>query len=321
MSGGSGTPHLTPAQPEHGVSGDGLPGLACVILAHADPEQVKRLIDALDPFPVFLHVDARTPDDVFKAMTTGLPARCMLIERVATGWATWGAVEAELRGYRAALDSTDATHIALLSGSDYPLASTSEIRKLLHDHPRDSFTGVFPLPFSQWGRSGGFSRLRYRHWAFGKRMLRLPIPRALPRDITFAGGPSNKVLSREHAEIVVRAADEHPELVRFWKRTWSSDETFVYSILSTPRFAPRFFEENVPENLWWIAWSEVRRKSPPWLGAESIDRLLARKVWSGQAMESVFARKFSTVESGAALDAIDGERRLGEDRYQNGRTG
>lgn len=279
---------------------------ACVILAHADPVHLRRLIDALEPFPIFLHIDARTSDATFDAMTENLPARCRLLQRRVTGWAQWGLVEAELDGYREALRSTDATHIGLFSGSDYPLASTEVISKLLDEHLNESFAVVNELPYPAWGRTGGLSRLRYRHWAFRKHMLRLPIPRRVPRDIRLAGGSQSKVLAREHAAAVIRAVDQHEELVRFWRRTWVPDETFVYSVLNSPRFAQDWKRQLVPANLWWIGWSATRRKSPPWLNVEHRDILLRRRTSEDQQIPFLFARKFSTEFSTPILDAIDG---------------
>src|SRR3954454_16524877 len=101
-----------------GPDGGAAPGdvsLACVVLAHTDPEQVRRLVTALAPFPVFLHCDARTPDDVFARMTTDLPDRVRLMPRRRTAWARWENVAAELDGYRAALVDTDASHVAVLT--------------------------------------------------------------------------------------------------------------------------------------------------------------------------------------------------------------
>jgi len=281
------------------------PRLACVILAHADPVHLHRLIEALEPFPVFLHVDARTPDTTFAAMTADLPERCTVLGRTTTAWARWGLVGAELDGYRAALETSDATHFALLSGSDYPLAPAKEIVDLLERHPGHSFAKVHELPYEQWGRSGGLARFRYRHWGIGKRMLRLPIPRRLPRDIVLTGGPQMKILARDHARAVVEVADEHHELIRFWRRTWVPDETFVYSILNTRRFVPGWKAQLVPSNLWLIAWDGLRRKSPPWLDTVHTDVLLNREKYSDPNMPHLFARKFCSELSTPVLDAID----------------
>ena len=279
---------------------------ACIVLAHEDPAHVRRLVEALDPFPVFLHCDVRTPESVFRAMTDGLPERVRVLPRIATGWARWENVEAELAGYRAALAETDASHVAVLTGSDYPLASSGEISALLEAHRDDSFVDVHPLPFTAWGRDGGVARMRYRHWAWRKHMLRLPVPRRVPRDVVFAGGSQLKVLARHHAADVVAVVDQRPDLVRFWRRTWIADETFVPSVLNTPGLVPGFAEEHVPHALWWIGWDGTAMKSPPWLTTADAGRVLERRTASDVDLPHVFARKFSTERSSDLLDVIDG---------------
>jgi hypothetical protein len=276
-----------------------------VVLAHTDPVHVRRLIEALEPFPVFLHVDARASEATFAAMTADLPSRCRVLKRIPTPWAQWGLVAAELEGYRTALKATNATHFALFSGSDYPIASAEEISTILGEHVGKSFAIVNELPYTEWGWSGGMARLKYRHWALGKRMLRLPVPRRMPRDIVLTGGSQSKVLAREHARAVVEAADTHPKLVRFWRRSWVPDETFVYSILNSPRFVPGWKTQLVPEGLWWIGWDGARRKSPPWLVAEHRDVLLNSHKIEDRQIPALFARKFSTELSTPVLDAID----------------
>jgi len=199
------------------------PELACVVLAHADPAHLRRLVDALDPFPVFLHCDVGTSDAVFDEMTADLPSRATVLPRIGTGWAKWENVAAELAGDRAALQQTDATHVALLTGTDYPLASSAEISALLRGHRGRSIARYTPLPMPGWGRNGGLDRLRYPHFAHRKRMIRIPVPRRLPAGVVPAGGAQVKVLAREHAQAVVDVATARPDLVRFWRRSWIAD--------------------------------------------------------------------------------------------------
>ena len=116
------------------------------MLAHADATHVRRLLAALDPFDVFLHIDARTPDDVHREMTRDLPERVRLLSRRRTGWATWGVVAAELDGYRAVIGETDATHVALLSGSDYPIVPSTRILQVLDEEPLRSYLWYRRLP-------------------------------------------------------------------------------------------------------------------------------------------------------------------------------
>jgi hypothetical protein len=279
--------------------------LACIVLSHEDPTHVRRLVAALDPFPVFLHCDASTDDDAFAAMTADLPERVRVLPRMRTGWAKWENVAAEVAGYRAALAETDATHVAVLTGSDYPLAGAAEIAAVMTANPGRSFVDVQPLPHPAWGRDGGRSRVRFRHWAWRKHMLRLPIPRRAPRGVVFGGGSQLKVLARHHAQGVVDVVDGRPDLVTFWERVWIGDETFVPSVLLTPAFTPDFADAHVAHPLWWIGWDGTKQKSPPWLGIEDAGRVLERRASADQSAPFLFARKFSTERSGDLLDVVD----------------
>ncbi|WP_369068933.1 beta-1,6-N-acetylglucosaminyltransferase [Kineococcus terrestris] len=288
------------------------PPLACVVLAHDDPPQVRRLVEALDPFPVFLHCDAATPEPVFRAMVEGLPARCRLLERRRTRWATWDGVEVELDGYRRALSLPHVTHVALLSGSDYPLASSSTVSDFVGTHPGSSFAEHHSLPFPGWGVAGGMHRLRFAHTSWRRKMLRLPVPRRLPEDVAFHGGSAYKVLAREHVEALLRVVDDEPGLVRFWRRAWAPDESFIPSVLNTPRLVPGYAASSTSLALWYIGWGAERRKSPPWLTLADMPAL--RRARGGQLTghPMFFARKLSTSGSPGLPDAIDRELRAAD---------
>ena len=287
------------------MSGSETVGLACVVLTHADPLHTRRLIAALDPFPVFLHCDSRTSRATFEEMTRDLPARVTVLPRRPTPWGSWGPVLAEVDGYRAALATTPASHVALLTGSDYPLVSSAAMLERLAEVSGRSITESRPLPLPQWGHGGGFWRLRYRFHPWGKRMLVLPVPRRLPPDVVPAGGSQLKVLARQDVAAVVRAVDTRPDLTRFWRRTWIPDETFVHSVLHSPSLVPDFAARQVPGMAWFIRWDGAPRKSPPWLTRADLPELY--RVWDAepQGAPILFARKFSSTVEPAVLDEID----------------
>jgi hypothetical protein len=290
------------------------PEVACVVLAHTDAAQVRRLVAALDPSPVFLHCDARTPEDTFTSMTRDLPARVTVQPRRRTPWASWETVEAELDGYRAALASTEASHIAVLTGSDYPLVSAAAITAFLATIPGRSVTESRPLPIPQWGHGGGWWRLRYRFGAWRKHMIWLPVPRRLPGGVVYAGGSQLKLLAREHAAAVVRAVDERPDLIRFWRRTWIPDETFVHSLLHTPGLVPDFAGERLAGSVWYIRWDGGPRKSPPWLTSADLPELLRLRADPPGGVPLLFARKFRSSVDPTVLDVIDDSLRGADDR-------
>jgi hypothetical protein len=290
------------------------PELACVVLAHTDAAQVRRLIAALDPFPVFLHCDVRTPRGTFTSMTRDLPARVTVQPRRRTAWASWETVAAELDGYRAALASTEASHIAVLTGSDYPLVSAAALKGHLAAIPGQSVTEARPLPIPQWGHGGGWWRLRYRFGVWRKHMLWLPVPRRLPGGVVYAGGSQLKLLAREHVAAVIRAVDERPDLIRFWRHTWIPDETFVHSLLHTPGVVPDFAAQRVAGSAWYIRWDGAPRKSPPWLTSADLPELRRLRAEPPGGVPLLFARKFSSTVDPAVLDAIDHSLRGAADR-------
>lgn len=284
--------------------------VACVVFAHADPVQVRRLIAALAPFPVYLHCDSRATEADFAAMTDGLPAHRIVEPRQACEWAQWGLVAAEISALRQALATSSAEHFMVMTGSDYPLAPTGEIERLLAPVRGKSVAQFGPMPRPNWGSSGGLARLKYRHYGWRKHMIRVPVARSLPKGIVPAGGGQQKILSRRHAETIVRVHDSRPDLVRFWRRSWSSDETFIPTILLSPQFGIDWAAESVDSQAWWIGWDGVRRKSPPVLGSEHFDRLRdGRFPADRSALPKLFARKFTTDVSADVLDRIDGELR------------
>ena len=126
--------------------------------------------------------------------------------------------------------------------------------------------------------------------------------------MVLSGGSQLKVLARDHARAVVDVADRRPDLVRFWRRSWIPDETFVASVLSSPALVPDWAAENVPAHLWWIGWDGSRRKSPPWLGVEHLSYMQEKRAVT-DGIAPIFARKFTSSRDTAVLDVIDAQRR------------
>lgn len=279
--------------------------LTCVVLAHNDPRHVQRLVRALHPFPVVLHCDVRTPAATYADMTEALPDRVVLLPRLATGWARWENVAAEVAGYEVALQTTS-SHIAVLTGSDYPLWSAPEIARYLDARVAESVFHTRALPIAEWGRSGGMARLRYPHRPFRKHMIRVPIPRSVPPGLSFAGGSQVKVLSRRHAEAVVDVTRSRPDLVKFWRHSWIADETYVATILNTPGMVPDWATSHTPADPWFIDWGAHHQKSPEWLTMAHLGALVAAATDPQQPR--LFARKFSTATSADVLAAIDQRR-------------
>jgi len=280
---------------------------AVVILAHAYPQHLHRLIAALQPLPVFLHVDAATPEAVLAAMLDDLPETVRLLPRQKTGWASYGLAEAEVSGYRAALAQTDADHVVLCTGSDYPLASADQIVATLEGYAGLSWAEIDALPIKDWGPLRGYDRFLWRNRVRERRRAWSPIPRPWPKGLRPAGGSQLKILARHHAERLLGVIDERPDLVSYFHEVWIPDETLVPSLLSSPFSGIDVSRELVDgPSAWFIDWGSKPSSSPRWLGTDDLPALAAARRRSTPAL---FARKFDESAT-EVLDAIDAELRV-----------
>ncbi len=216
-----------------------------VLLAHADPEHTRRLIDALAGLPVVLHCDAKTPAPVFEAMTVELPDRVVLAPRVDTRLASWSLVDAELRSLRLAVEVTEADHVLVMSGADFPLTDPRSWARVLAPAVGRSWVWNQPLPHAAWDvpffRDGGLWRLRHRfltrddqiRWIASKPVF-LPWRRAVHPDLQPRASMHWKLLARPDIVRLLELLDSRPDLVAFGRTTFTPEESFLASVMASP---------------------------------------------------------------------------------------
>jgi hypothetical protein len=279
-----------------------VPGGRCayVILAHRDPGQLERLLAALAPAAIFVHVDSAVPSPRFRDLAGVSRGRAALLPRFRTAWASWALVEATLTGYRAALE-TPASHVTLLSGQDYPLRPRQEIDRYVE--PGRSYMGAVRLPFPSLGPDGGMNRVRFWHTRVRGRKCRLPVSRRYPEGFEpwFAGQWA--ILARSAVESVFDTSDRRPDLARFYRHVWIPDEGFVGTAVmnSVPRDAVS------TDSLWFARWGGGRHPAvlddDDWPELASAARGPSQV--GGPAEVKLFARKFETGVSDGLLARID----------------
>jgi hypothetical protein len=304
--------------------------LAAVILAHDDPVHLHRLVGALEDVPIVLHCDARTAPPVFAAMTRGLPRRVTLCERIPTKLASWSLVQAELTALRKSLTQTRAEHIAVLSGSDYPLVPMQTLIDELGAWRGRSYFRNVPLPFVGWSH-GGLWRFQYRFLTRRDQIvqirgipLRWPIKRKVPPELTLRASSQWKIYARRHVELLLALVDTRPDLLRFWRTVYIPDESFVASVLASRALVGADVLEPCAAQAWFMRWGPSV-EHPLWLTSADFDALAdarrapsadpgavigAHGAGSGVAESlKMFARKFSTRVDTGVLDRIDSELR------------
>ncbi len=283
-----------------GSGRDRLP--AVVLVAHDKPRHLHRLLAALAPLPVFLHIDANTADQLHAEMTAGLGPNVWLQPRLRAGWARFEVLQAELEGYRAALARTDAEHVILATGADYPLAAVETIVRQLADQPGRSYVEMLPLPVPEWGLMGGYDRFLFRSRPWRGHRLAWPVPRRIPAGLRPAGGAQTKILSRRHAQHILDVVDDRPELVRWFRRCWTPDEVMVPTLLLSELGPDWSHQVSSAPHPWFIDWGKVRAKNPRWLGFGDLEALSAAA--NRTEVPALFARKFAedSIELVAAVD-------------------
>lgn len=128
--------------------------LCYVILAHEEPEQVKRLVSALTeadrPHSFVVHVDAKSSETYDNLKRWSLAQERVFVMdtgRTNVSWGGFGVVRGTLNALDAALSNFEFDWIVTASGYTYPLASNRKIRETLAAFPRESqFMEIRPQP-------------------------------------------------------------------------------------------------------------------------------------------------------------------------------
>lgn len=290
--------------------------LAHLVLAHAQPEHVARLVRRLTtPEDVVLvHIDRKADLLAFERAFAAAGVSPVVLER--RYWVTWGGygiVRATLALVRAALALDHPwTHAVLLSGADYPIRPTGEIQEFFAGQPDRSFLswsfGGGPVVTDEertgnatWYWSGDMERLltwkvdvRGRRWHLpSARVPRVP-KRRIPRGLTPAQGSGWWSLSREACDHLVRFMRRRPDVQWFFTFVFAADENVAQMVLLASGLRSRL----VNEDLRYMNWAG---NSPPSLVLDDLEPMLASK--------KLFARKFDPVASAELLDELD--RRAG----------
>jgi hypothetical protein len=238
--------------------------------------------------------------------------RVHLIGRRRVALFSWSMVSAELAGLQMALDRSPAAHIAILSGSCYPLAPLDAIDTMFESERGKSVFQLNEIPFplwdSPWRADGGMWRFQHFFLTRGDNLLTIrgrPLPlwrRRIPRNLELYGAAQWKVYARSHAKALIDSLQDHPELLRFWRHSYNPDEACAASMLKSPAVVGDLSADVDSRGLWFIRWPAHDPTHPAWLTESDFDILETQARAGGH----IFARKISS-ENTALLDRIDAE--------------
>jgi len=290
-----------------------------LILAHRFPDQVVRLVEALDfeGASFLIHLDRRTESAIYRKLRydLGNRANVQFVPRVRCYWAGFGIVRATLQGITAAVEEEGPfDFLVLLSGQDYPIKPNRYIRKFLQERRGTSFISHHPFPFREWkNEEGGWDRVHLWHlrpWgrsvvfprprSFRFRVIErlwsatitaFPLERNFPRGFHPFGGAQFWCLSGKHVQYIYDFARANPPFVRFFHHVGVPDEIFFQTVLGNSPSATELRNQS----LTFVEWYRP--------GAT----LISSDFENLRTSPLLFARKFDETVDPALLDRVDRE--------------
>ncbi|GAB3342698.1 hypothetical protein GCM10027299_57750 [Larkinella ripae] len=274
--------------------------LAHLILAHSQPDQLDRLIRALQHpgADFYVHIDQKADLAQFQKLEKYQNVY-LVKKREKVAWGAYSIVKATLNGFEEILASgIPYDYVNLMSGQDYPLKSPEFIHSFLQQQPGTQFMEFLPVD-TEWQEA--ISRVRNYHfndYSFpGKhtlaRLLNAVLPqRKAPENLTFVGRSQWFTITLDAVKYISQYVKSHPNVCQFFRLTWGPDELFFQTILYNSTFKQSLRNDN----LRYIDWSE-KKASPKTLTLDDEPVL--------QASGKLFARKFNAVTDAKIMDFLD----------------
>jgi Core-2/I-Branching enzyme len=300
--------------------------IAYVITAHNQPQQVCRLVRALQTTSttgqIVIHHD-RSKSEFDPALLAGMRDVHLLQNPIAVGWGEFSVVEAELRCLDWLMqEAIEFDWLVLLSGQDYPIRSLQQFEQLLASTSVDGFLEYFPIdqvPATQWNWHDQTGNDRYYYHYHNAPSLLRPLFYKLYRIVNWqpylrvkAGRFGAKIalpayrhpfreqfrcyagsqwhtLSRRAVQYLTDFIQQNPQIVEHYRHTMIPDESFFQTILLN---APHLQFCN--DNLRHISWT------PPYpaiFGMQDLPSL--------EQSQKFFARKFDLNYDAQVLDQLD----------------
>lgn len=296
---------------------------AFLLLAHEDPENLRRLVHALDDphFDFYVHVDAKKDIAEFGFDSYALrhSPLTVLEKRISTYWGDMTLVDAMLALYRRAYETGEYDRYITLSGLDYPLKSNEEILKALGDQNREYISA------RTLGKDLAFKIQGIYIW---KHIFLARVARHLlghygvvmhPQKLRIHKNDRTKypvwfssqwhALSGEFVAYMLKTLEENPSIRRFFRYSYAPDELLIPTILFNSSFASRAIPGDFPENQ---DFEELFRTLPAvhHLRREKSNVVVFREEDYNELMNSgkLFCRKVRTGPSDGLLDRIDRNR-------------
>lgn len=297
--------------------------IAYILTAYQDPEQLRRLVDALDEHAdFFIHVDAKVDIGPFSEKFAGRSNVRFTEHRYLIQWGGYDQVRSQTELLRCALATgEDYLRIVCLSGTDYPTWSNAAIRSEFESHPgREEIIGLNletcdspsqkdKVSIYHFGRNLPIANPAIRRIFSGTSrwvMRRLPFRKPVRARIGGIPGPVHFgsdywALGRACAEHVHGVLSSDPGFARYFKTAFAPSELCVQTIVFNSPYRDRAILKPGPayKGLWELTPLHHIRygKQIAVMGPADIDEIAGKP--------KMFVRKLSSRSSGDLYDLLE----------------
>lgn len=299
--------------------------IAYLILAHAFPSHLAKLVTALDgeDHPFFhIHIDAKSGAFLDSPSLDPIKRKGyvnFLTDRVPVYWGGYSMVEATLRLLRHAVETSRFDYAVLLSGQDFPIKANAYISSFFEENSGKEFLSYTTIPSQEWDWGPEILQRIECYWwvdyvrclleATGSRILQRwgwsvyyalttsffqlapTLKRKFLQGTAPFGGPNWFAISFGCAKHVLDYVQHNPEFSRFFANALNPDELFLQTLIMNSPFR----EYVVNDALRYTDW-EAGKSSPRVLTSDDFDRIIRS--------EALFARKFEEPQSTRLVERL-----------------
>ena len=276
--------------------------IACIIMAHKDPQQIERLINKFQqlPFDFYIHLDKKIDQGPFDYLSSK-PNVYFIKQRIWVRWASYSFLNAILQSLKEVLSKNiQYDFLSLMSGQDYPIKSPTTFYQELENNTGRNFID-YEVDGNWWKHA--ITRIHKYHFTnfgfWGKYKIQFFLNSLLPNrkfplPFDLYGGPRAMCMTvtSECAAYLVKFVESNKKLRRFIRFTWGPDEFVIPTLIMNSKFK----ETVVNDNFYYIDWTKGG-PNPKILNVEDYDLLISS--------DKFMARKFDYTQDHAILDMLD----------------
>ena len=243
--------------------------LAYLILAHNNPKHLKKLVNSLNSpnSTIFIHIDAK--EDINEFLNLGKNNSFFLEKRTNVYWGEFSMVQATLLLLNKALNyNKDFDYFILISGTDYPLQSTSYIENFFLKNQGKEFINIVQMPCDQMGKpirrltrykfqsKNKFNRALIKTFTLNGRLNINRDYRLFLGELVPYAGSQWWALTNSACNFILNFVENNKKFVNFFVNTHIPDESFFQTIIGNSPFMKK-----VTRNLTYTDWSGKKRPS------------------------------------------------------------